>query len=122
MNLHEDLLVRLVREDVLEEQDGQVAHVGRRLPADVVHRARKERQFEVGLVRLARLESRFSVDSVEAEITRHVSEPDPDGDRALLSELAALRPASLVSSSWRSISASSEQAPMLAARLACRLR
>jgi len=80
VNLHEDLLVRLVREDVLEEQDGQVAHVGRRLPADVVHRARKERQFEVGLVRLARLESWFSVDSVEAEITRHVSEPDPDGD------------------------------------------
>jgi len=88
VNLHEDLLVRLVREDVLEEQDGQVAHVGRRLPADVVHRARKERQFEVGLVRLARLESRFSVDSVDAESPGTSVNRTPT-ETALLSELAA---------------------------------
>jgi len=81
VDLHQDLLRRLVREDVLEEQDAQVADVSRALPADLVHGGWRERQFEVGFHRLARLEARFAVDGVEVEFTGEVRELHAHGSR-----------------------------------------
>ncbi len=104
MNLHADLLLRFPRkEEVPEEAGAQVGRVCRGLLAPVAHCARGDRQLEVGLLSLARLESRFSVDRVKAKIARNVGEPLPyRGSRA-----QPLRLASLVSKSWRSISAQS---------------
>src|SRR5712671_7242698 len=56
VQLDPDLLVLVLRQDVLDEQDAQLSDVGLRLRRDGRHRAGRKRQLEVGVHRLAGLE------------------------------------------------------------------
>src|SRR6266849_10829625 len=76
VQLDADLLVLVLRHDVLEEQHAEVPHVRLRPRRDGVHRARRQRQLEIRVHRLPGLERRFPLDGVEAELARHVGEPD----------------------------------------------
>src|SRR4051812_9348516 len=83
VQLHLDLLRWILRDDVLEEGDPEVADVRFRLVGDRPHRAWRESELEVGVVRLSRVEVGLAVEGVEAEVARDVGEPHRDGGALL---------------------------------------
>src|SRR3954470_6604787 len=100
VQLHLDLLRRILRDDVLEEGDPEVADVRFRLVGDRPHRAWRESELEVGFVRLSRVEGGLAGQRVEAEVARDIGEPHRDrgallqGSRGPAARLAGLEEAS----------------------------
>ena len=74
MQLHPDLPLRVLRDDVLEEQDPELADVGVGLRRNGRDRAGRHGQLEVRVLCLAVEKARLAVDQREAEIALDVGE------------------------------------------------
>ena len=78
MQLDVDLRLRVLGDDVLEEEDSEIADVGVRLGGDGADRARGHRQLEVGIGGRALQEAGRAVDELEMVGARNVGEQHAD--------------------------------------------